>query len=40
MPDKNNDYVQQRARDLTQRLRAAQLELPEFCTDYFRAIGL
>lgn len=38
MPDKNNDYVQQRARDLTQRLRAAQLELPEFCTDYFRAI--
>jgi integrase/recombinase XerC len=38
MLDKNNDYVQQRARDLTQRLRAAQLELPEFCTDYFRAI--
>lgn len=38
MPDKNNDYVHQRARDLTQRLRAAQLELPEFCTDYFRAI--
>ena len=38
MSNKNNDYVQQRARDLTQRLRAAQLELPEFCTDYFRAI--
>ena len=38
MDDKRNDYVQQRSRDITQRLRAAQLELPEFCTDFFRAI--
>ena len=38
MDDKRNDYVQQRSRDITQRLRAAQLELPECCTDFFRAI--
>lgn len=38
MDDKKTNYVQQRANDLTQRLRTAQLDLPEFCTDFFRAI--
>lgn len=38
MDDKRIDYTQQRARDIMLRLRKAQLELPEFCTDFFRSI--
>lgn len=38
MDDKKDSYVHQRANNLTQRLRAVQMELPEFCTDFFRAI--
>ena len=38
MSDNKNSYVKQRARNLTIRLRQAMLELPEFCTDFFRSI--
>ncbi len=38
MDNKRIDYTQQRSRQLTRRLRTAQLELPEFCTDFFRSI--
>lgn len=38
MDDKRVDYAQQRSKEITLRLRAAQLDLPAFCTDFFRAM--
>lgn len=39
MDDRKADYAHQKAHAVTQRLRAVQMELPSFCTDYFRSIS-